>query len=119
MLSFEIAIICPVFIYTFPCAPYKIRYDTASDGGPKNYQGGFLGLGAIFDAMNILDIFVALAHGLQAKVASRHGGRIPYVPPQQNYYALNENEGQYYPSNRSRDPFYPDQEEQYGLAPRN
>ena len=118
MLSFEIAIIFPVFLYTFPWAPYKIRHATASDSGPQNYHGGFLGLGAIFDAMNIIDIFVALAHGIQAKVESRHSGRSQYGPPQQNYYALDENEGQYYPGNRSREPLYTGQEEEYGAAPR-
>lgn len=114
LLSIEIAIICPAFLLTFPSRPYSIK---RGEYGPKDYHGGVLGLGAVFDAINILDIFVALGNGLQAKMAGRHSQRQQYAPTPQNYYGLNEGEAQYYPD-RSRERLYPDQELQHGIAPR-
>lgn len=76
-----------------------------------------LGLGAVFDAINITDIFVALGNGLQAKMADRQSQRQQYAPTPQNYYGLNENEAHYYPD-RSRERLYPEQELQNGAAPR-
>jgi hypothetical protein len=88
--------------------PYKKSYVSTTDPNPKSYHGGFLGLRAFFAAANIIDIFIALGNGLQAKFGSRDVERQQYTPPPPNYYVLNANQGQYYPDG-SRERLYPNQ----------
>lgn len=96
ILSFEIALISPIFIFTFPWTPYKIGYGASRGQETKHYQGGFLGLHAVLSALNIIDIFIALGKGLQAKIGAVSRNTQHALPPS-NYYVLNENGTRYYP----------------------
>jgi hypothetical protein len=116
MLAIEIAIVFPVYIFTFSPTQYRISEAASDDARAKHYYGGFLGHRAIFDALNIFDIFIALGRRLQAKLEDRQSGSQQYSPPPSNYYALNEDGEQYYP-NRSQVPLYSNQGAEYGVAP--
>lgn len=91
LLSCEIALVTPFFLYAFPWAPYKLRSIAASDRNhkPQHYYGGFLGVRALLAAANIFDIFIALARVLMAKVGKR-GYVNPAALPVPTYYVPNE-----------------------------
>ncbi|KIM95989.1 hypothetical protein OIDMADRAFT_183452 [Oidiodendron maius Zn] len=117
ILSFEIALIYPIFIFTFPWAPYKKGYVSATGPNTKSYHGGFLGHRAYFAAINIIDIFAALGNGLQAKFGGREDVGEQYAPPPSNYYVLNENQDTYYPGS-SQERIYMNQRMEQGGAQR-
>lgn len=93
LLSCEIALFAPFFLFAFPWAPYVIGSVLAADRTPKprQYYGGFLGLKALLMAANIFDIFMALGKGLIAKFGR---GRRSYTGVvQQGNCNLNEDGG--------------------------
>ena len=67
--------------------------------------------------MNIIDIFIALGHGLQAKFGGGEDGRQQYEPPPLNHYELDENQGRYY-SDGSQERLYMNQRMEQGATGR-
>lgn len=64
----EMAIFAILHFWGFPWQPYKINKKEESLFGieeTSNYQGGWLGTKAIFDAMNLWDLCKAVARGLR------------------------------------------------------
>jgi hypothetical protein len=92
ILSFEVALIAPFFVYAFPWKPYRIGYVSAGDlvAKPHQYYGGFLGIRAMLSAANIFDVFGALAKGIQAKFGQGGPGGGNQYGSAPTYYGPND-----------------------------
>jgi hypothetical protein len=67
ILSFEMVIFATVFLFVFRTREYNFKKGAASVPlGHGGYHGGFLGLRAIFSALNIIDIFQAIGNSVSS-----------------------------------------------------
>ncbi|KAE8441954.1 hypothetical protein EG329_004162 [Mollisiaceae sp. DMI_Dod_QoI] len=75
ILSCEMALIAPFFVFAYPVRPYIIRNSSAPEGTrSERYLGGPWGIRAMFSATNILDIVMGLVKAFKTRSA---GGRLP------------------------------------------
>jgi hypothetical protein len=71
ILSCEMVLIAPFFIYAYSYTPYVLGRPASASGPHLIYKGGHLGINAILSALNIVDIVSALVSGVKAKASSR------------------------------------------------
>jgi hypothetical protein len=67
ILSCEVALLAPFFLIAYSCKRYTLG-KASSESAPTlgNYEGGPLGIKAMFAAINIVDIVVAMVQGIRA-----------------------------------------------------
>jgi hypothetical protein len=97
ILSLEMVIFALAFLYVYRTQPYYFKHGaTAVPLGHGGYSGGFLGIGAIIQALNIVDIvrgIIGVLAALTARkdsAASSQGvrGNKPWVTDQGKYVAM-------------------------------
>jgi hypothetical protein len=69
ILCCEMVIIAPFFWYAYPAGPYLRRVHSPETGQSGTYQGGPMGIYAILEAMNILDIVKELINATNARTS--------------------------------------------------
>ncbi|RDW75725.1 hypothetical protein BP5796_06546 [Coleophoma crateriformis] len=74
LLCLEILLFTPLFIYAYSSSPYILRGHARSTPSAEYYMGGVGGLSALWDALNIVDIALALFTGSKTKISSRASG---------------------------------------------
>jgi hypothetical protein len=84
ILCCELALVSPFFLLAFPVKPYKLGHMVAPENlssrhDMTHYQGGPLGVYAIVQAVNVVDLVMELVKGTKAKL--RRGGGHQYVQP--------------------------------------
>lgn len=104
LLCIEMALFAILHIFAFPYKPYKLKANPDA-GAALRYQGGFLGIKAIFDAFNLWDVVKAIARsaawlfvGHKKRTLDpsyqRHQSRTQKISQDDSQYSMYENDYQ-------------------------
>jgi Organic solute transporter Ostalpha len=75
LLSCEVALFSPFFLYAYTCSPYIVRRGTpANCTSPQGYYGGPSGVHAILSAINVVDIVAEFVQGIKARAGGTGRG---------------------------------------------
>lgn len=97
ILCCEMALISPFFLMVYSIKPYTLGHMSSAEipssrHGMQYYQGGPLGVYAILQAINVLDMVMELLKGTGAKfgwVPMQPQDQYIQLPPSRNGYVLN------------------------------
>ncbi|KAL5342890.1 organic solute transporter Ostalpha-domain-containing protein [Aspergillus crustosus] len=107
IISIEMALFAVLHLWSFPWKPYALEFQTDEitdmyGNGKRSYQGGRWGMGALFDAVNPIDLIRAVGRSMRwLFVGRKQRTTDPSYQPSTESIGLNQTEGAVQPSDTS------------------